>query len=76
MTVRNRGNVAKKMQIHLQKYQKYWKSKNDFKSTPRAFIKECWEIVSFFTNMKFDSFQKHYRRPNKNQIPDTKRLKK
>ena len=38
----------------VQKYEKNWKSKNDFKSRLRALNKELWAIYVFFINLKFD----------------------
>ena len=46
------------MCFQLQKYEKYWKLKNDFKSPLRALNKKLWAIYVFFTNLKLDDFQK------------------
>ena len=49
----------------FKKIKKIWKSKNDLTSPLRALAKELWEIQVFFTNLKFDDFQKHERKPTK-----------
>ena len=46
-----------------QKYEKNWKSKNDLISSLRAPDKELWAIYVLFTNLQFDNFQKHERKP-------------
>ena len=54
-----------KSDFMLKKYEKNWKSKNDLKSRLRALTMELWAIYVFFTNMKFDDFQKYERKPAK-----------
>ena len=55
----------KKMRFHVQKYEKNWKSKNGVKTALTPLFKELWAIYVFFTNFKFDDFQKHERKPTK-----------
>ena len=50
-----------------QKVQKYWKSKNGVKTALTPLFKELWAIYVFFTNLKFDDYQKHQRKPAKVQ---------
>ena len=48
-----------------QKVQKYWKSKNGVETALTPLFKELWAIHVFFTNLKFDDWQKHKRNPAK-----------
>ena len=50
-----------------QKVQKYWKSKNGVKTALTPLFKELWAIYVCFTNLKFDDYQKHQRKPAKVQ---------
>ena len=46
---------------------KNWKSKNGVKTALTPLFKELWAIYVFFTNLKFDDYQKHQRKPAKVQ---------
>ena len=45
------------MPIQAQKYEKYWKSKNDLKCRLGTLNKELWARYVFFINLKFDDCQ-------------------
>ena len=51
--------------ILCSKIWKIWKSKNSVKTALTLLFKELWAIYVFFTNFKFDDFQKHLRKPTK-----------
>ena len=52
----------KKILFYVQKYEKNWKSKNGVWTALTTLFKELWAIYVFFTNFKFNDFQKHQRK--------------
>ena len=58
-------DFSQKNRFSSQKVQKNWKSKNGVKTALTPLFKELWAIYIFFTNFKFDDFQKHQRKPTK-----------
>ena len=57
--------IYRKKGILWSKIWKNWKSKNGVKTALTPLFKELWAIYIFFTNFKFDDFQKHQRKPTK-----------
>ena len=59
--------IIEKKGFYVEKYEKNWKSKNGVKTAVTPLFKELWAIYVFFTNLKFDDYQKHQRKPAKVQ---------